>query len=411
MSAVTVRPLTRVAPLDGLRGIAILAVVLHNTVAALEGAGAPDHLARFLMRLAGPGWIGVQLFFALSGCLIVGELLDHQGARNYLRAFYARRALRILPLYYSTLVLLLAITAFHAMPAAARYLRDDGWQLWLLVNNYAGPPPVGFGHFWSLAAEAQFYALVPLLVVRARVPRLALTCTCIALGALAVRTAFALTGASAWTIYTDTAFRLDALALGAAGACLIRLEYTRGLLRKHSAAAFLLAGAVLLLGAHPTHSYDYSRLACQTYGYTLAAVACALVVASAGAVPGGSEARQPWIRWLSSTPLRLVGRYSFGIYIFHNLLNHLVGVPLVQRMFPTHVSGATMAAYSTVVFIVSFVLAALSFEFFESRFLRLKPQFETSPAATGAGFRTAQAPATASGGAIAPIYPTSSGRP
>jgi peptidoglycan/LPS O-acetylase OafA/YrhL len=390
MSTATERPLTRVAPLDGLRGIAILAVVLHNTVAAVVPP-APDHLARFLERVAGPGWIGVQLFFALSGCLIAGELLDHQGARNYLRAFYARRALRILPLYYSTLVLLLAITAFHAMPAVAHYLRDDGWQLWLLVNNYAGPPPVGFGHFWSLAVEAQFYAFVPLLVARARAPQLAVICICIALGALATRTAFALAGASGWTIYTDTVFRLDALALGAAGACLIRIEGTRAILRKHSAAAFLLAGGILLLGAHPTHSYDYSRLACQTCGYALAAIACALVVASAGASPGGREAREPWVRWLSSSPLRLVGRYSFGIYIFHNLLNHFVGVPLVRRLFQAPLSGEMMAAYSAVVFTVSFILAALSFEFLERRFLRLKPRYETSPARTAAGLRPAHA--------------------
>src|SRR5579864_7953388 len=406
MSTVTVRPLTRVAPLDGLRGIAILAVVLHNTVAAVVPA-APDHLARFLGRVAGPGWIGVQLFFALSGCLIAGELLDHQGARNYLRAFYARRALRILPLYYSTLVLLLAITAFQAMPAVAYYLREDGWQLWLLVNNYAGPPPVGFGHFWSLAVEAQFYVLVPLLVARARAPRLAVTCICIALGALAIRTAFALTGANAWTIYTGTAFRLDALALGAAGACLIRIECTRAILRRYSAAAFLLAGVILLLGAHPTHSYDYSRLACQTYGYTLVAIACALVVASAGASPGASEAHEPWVRWLSSLPLRLVGRYSFGIYIFHNLLNHFVGVPLVGRLFKTPLSGAMVVAYSVVIFIVSFIVAALSFEFLERRFLRLKPRFESSPATTAAGFETTRTPATVNGGAIASSYPTS----
>src|SRR5579864_3482507 len=152
MSTVTVRPLTRVAPLDGLRGIAILAVVLHNTVAAVVPA-APDHLARFLGRVAGPGWTGVELFFALSGCLIAGELLDHQGARNYLRAFYARRALRILPLYYSTLVLVAVMSALLAMPAVAHYLRDDGWQLGLFVNNYARPPPGGFAHFWSLAVE------------------------------------------------------------------------------------------------------------------------------------------------------------------------------------------------------------------------------------------------------------------
>src|SRR5579864_5264905 len=389
MSTVTVRPLTRVAPLDGLRGIAILAVVLHNTVAAVVPA-TPDHLARFLGRVAAPGWIGVQLFFALSGCLIAGELLDHQGARNYLRAFYARRALRILPLYYSTLALVAVMSALLAMPSVVPVSRDEGWQLGLFVNNYARPPPGGFAHFWSLAVEVQFYALAPWVVWRIRAPRLALACVCVAVGVLVVRTICAEAGAGVWTLYTGTIFRLDALALGAAGACCVRIESVANLLRRHSATGALLASVILLFGASTTHAYNYSSFACETFGYTLAALACALVVACAGAARMNGEPQRRWLRWLSVSPLRLIGRYSFGIYLFHGLLNHLAGVPLARHLFRTPLSGEMILGYCAAVFIASFILAALSFELFESRFLKLKPRFEahpaaTDPASTGAG--------------------------
>jgi len=402
MSTGAVRPLRHLAPLDGLRGLAILAVVFHNTVDAL--IRGPDHLARVLALLAGPGWIGVQLFFALSGFLIAGELLDHRQARNYLRAFYARRALRILPLYYATLVLVVAVTALLSLHAVGSYLRADGWQLGLFVNNFARPPPVGFGHFWSLAVEVQFYALVPWLVGRMRAPRLAVTCLWIAVGVLAVRTMFAWSGTGAWTIYSGTIFRLDALALGVAGACFVRIEPVAALLPKYSGSAFLLAAAILLFGALTTHTYDYSRLAGETFGYTLAAVASGLVVLFAAAPPAAGQAQKPWIRPLSFLPLRLVGRYSYGIYLFHNLLNHFVGVPVVRHLFPTSVPGKAMAAYSAAMFIVSFILAALSFEFFERRFLRVKPRFQTRPAAAEAALQTAP-PAPVSPGALAPTEP------
>jgi len=378
VSHVAVRALTRLAPLDGLRGLAILTVLFHNCVDATYGA--TDPLARVLTRLAGPGWIGVQLFFALSGFLIVGELLDHRGAPNYLRAFYARRALRILPLYYSTLALVAVLSALLAMPGVAAYLRDDGWQLGLFVNNFSRPPPGGFAHFWSLAVEIQFYALAPWVVWRIRAPRLALACICVALGALVVRTTCAAAGADAWTLYTGTIFRLDALALGAAGACFVRIESVANLLRKHGTTGVVLAGVILLLGGAATHSYSYSGFACESYGYTLAALACALVVVCAGAARTNGGPQQPWIRWLSVPPLRLVGRYSFGIYLFHGLLNHLAGVPLARHFFRTPLSGEMILGYCAAIFTASFILAALSFEFFESRFLKLKPRFEPRPA-------------------------------
>ena len=110
-------PSGRLPELDGIRGIAIIWVVLYNTTDLLPPTlhGAWQMLA-FLVH---PGWIGVQLFFALSGFLITQSLLDTQRATNYFRAFYARRALRTLPLYYTVLSLLLIVApALRVGPTA-----------------------------------------------------------------------------------------------------------------------------------------------------------------------------------------------------------------------------------------------------------------------------------------------------
>ncbi|MEJ2361078.1 MAG: acyltransferase family protein [Gammaproteobacteria bacterium] len=90
--------------LDGVRGIAILWVILHN--AALDNVGPSQSLLMSVIDMLGNmGWVGVQLFFVLSGFLITGILLDGRGATNQFRHFYARRTLRIFPLYYGFLCL------------------------------------------------------------------------------------------------------------------------------------------------------------------------------------------------------------------------------------------------------------------------------------------------------------------
>jgi peptidoglycan/LPS O-acetylase OafA/YrhL len=110
--------------LDGLRGVAILVVLIH-TFGLLD---APTTLAgRVFGAFMSQGWVGVQLFFVLSGFLITGILFDTQGAENYYSGFYARRVLRIFPLYYGTLLLTLVILpVFVSLPAPLAHDRQYG---------------------------------------------------------------------------------------------------------------------------------------------------------------------------------------------------------------------------------------------------------------------------------------------
>ena len=188
-------PGARMPALDGLRGVAIIWVVLHNTTNLL-----PSELHgpwRALAFLVHPGWIGVQLFFALSGFLITGSLLETRHAQNYFRAFYARRALRILPLYYTVLILLLIVApAMHVDPPRLHADLSQQLSLWLFAVNWTHAEPYGLGHFWSLAVEEQFYWFWPFIVRRPSLRRLISMCVAIAVIALVARGIMILGGAS-----------------------------------------------------------------------------------------------------------------------------------------------------------------------------------------------------------------------
>ena len=152
--------------LDGVRGLALLIVVVHNTAWI---SGTSNHFTfKLYTSAAAAGWAGVQLFFVLSGFLITGILLDTQHAPNYFRRFYVRRTLRIFPLYF----LMLAVAVFVVAPLQrdsswAQSVHSYQWTYWLYVSNWTEPfgySVHGLSHLWSLAVEEQFYLIWPLVV-------------------------------------------------------------------------------------------------------------------------------------------------------------------------------------------------------------------------------------------------------
>ncbi len=272
-----IRRPTYVPALDGIRGIAIVWVVLHNSTAMPFTSSST--LLRIILMLGNPGWIGVQLFFALSGFLITAGLLETRGTSGYFRNFYAKRALRILPLYYAVLLALLVLAPqlaggrwpFPTHPQAA---------LWLFIVNWTHTAPYGFAHFWSLAVEEQFYLLWPVIVYWFGPRPLLKVCLWISLAALLLRCALALVNADPWTLYTVTPCRMDALTFGAAGACLLCLPAAREwIVRRQNSIG---AGSVILFlaGAALTHVYNRDLWLGETLGYTILAVSCAMLVLS-----------------------------------------------------------------------------------------------------------------------------------
>lgn len=304
--------------LDGLRAVAVLAVLLyHGGATWMRG-----------------GFLGVDLFFVLSGYLITTLLLVEWGRSGDigLRGFWIRRARRLLP----ALALVLVGIAVYAFAVAQRsqleQIRDDGlatigyvanWRFILSDQSYfeqfAAPSP--FRHMWSLAIEEQFYLLWPFLVLgllrwRAQL-RLA---TRVFVGGAVVSSLLMAVlyqpGRDPSRVYYGTDTRAQALLIGASlAAILLRLRTSRTSSREHKprSAPWVragLVGAVVLLGmliaTKDTAEWMYRG------GYLLAAVACALVIAAA-VQPGRSFVRAA----LSPEPLRYVGKISYGLYLWH----------------------------------------------------------------------------------------------
>ncbi len=353
----------RMPALDGLRGIAILLVLAHgfDVIQTSHGPGRAVDLALDL------GWIGVQLFFVLSGFLITGILLDTRRAPGYYKHFLIRRVLRIFPLYYAVLIVAFVI-APHVVHVPPGHGDHQIW-LWTYLTNFAEPfgrgEPV-FPHFWSLAVEEQFYILWPVVVY------LVARRGTIAVGAVLVVVAIAAriyvrAHYNEQAAYTFTPCRMDALAIGAITAALIRSERVRALIAHHHATMMAVAGALVVIGGAALGHFFREGPNMQTSGYTIIAIGFALILVAA------LPPRRLPARLLGFAPLRAVGLYSYGMYVFHAPLHVYVGLPILEAINPTY-GTATGVIYALVLGLVTLGLAMLSYHLFEVRFLRLKPK-------------------------------------
>lgn len=363
--------------LDGIRGLAIALVLAHNTQMLEEPHGLAARATEFLLDR---GWIGVQLFFVLSGFLISGILLDTQRSPHYFRSFFGRRALRIFPLYYLallvSLVLLPTLGVVGAHPAP-HFI--DQIPLWLYFSNWSGP--LGWGgdalpHFWSLAVEEQFYLIWPFVLYRLSATQTFKLCLGVAAATLLIRVGMLMAGASHEMVYSFSVCRMDALALGAAAAAALRMPGLSGTLRRRQ--GLLLGGALALaaLAVGVTHGLPRAEQSTQTAGYSLLALAFALLIlhaAQADLSASGGSATAALLRW---APLRTLGRYSYGIYVIHKPLHDLLGKPLVAAWGVPLAGSAPLAmGYVLACALVSLMLAMLSYHGIEKRFLALKRYF------------------------------------
>jgi len=361
-------------PLDGLRGLAILLVLLLHFTTDMElPAGSVAAGVRSVFQI---GWIGVDLFFVLSGFLITGILVDNKGSGRYFSAFYARRALRILPVYF-----IAVFAAFHLLPRVFQDFDTGGARteaaFWLFFTNFKELPyqlARTVGHFWSLAIEEQFYLMWPLVVFltsRAGARRIALLT--VILSPIARYVALR-AGVSAESVYHFTPFRLDGLATGAFIALSMRAPEARGgldRLSKIAGAAALTVAAILYgpihlpepLSTRLDFSIGFSAL-CVGFGALLTRV----VISG----PGSSLARV-----LSWRGLVTLGTYSYAMYLVHVPLLRVVskvGLPPQwhgsQRWPMLWVLG-----YTAVLAVLTLAAAMVSWHLCEKHFLALKRHF------------------------------------
>jgi peptidoglycan/LPS O-acetylase OafA/YrhL len=355
-----------VGALDGVRGIAILLVLIFHYGRSADTFGF-DHP---LLTLTGIGWCGVDLFFVLSGFLITGILYDSRGSENFFRNFYARRALRIFPLYYGVF-LLVAILAV-VWPEGGVWPTTSLWWIAAYLTNVVmaveGPETPGIlSHYWSLAIEEHFYLVWPFVVAAFQRRTLMAIAAGMVVFALVLRV-FALgQGMSPDSVYVLTPMRVDALAAGAFCALAVRGPDGIAPWVRPAWFAALGCGAAMMLIIIVRRSVDSADFAIMTIGYTLLAGAFAgtLIVGITWRVLNGV---------LNNGILRWFGRYSYGLYVWHVLINVLFFYTPLKAQFGID-EPAENIAYLFAVFCLVILVAYASYNLFEKRLLNLKKHF------------------------------------
>ncbi len=353
---------TRLVELDGLRGIAIALVVL------------------FHFGLFPPGWIGVQLFFVLSGYLISEILLieKEKPFPTYLSRFYWRRSLRIFPLYFFYLIITSALFAATDEPKSF----EIDWPFLVTYTTNFGRLRVSdvgpaFGHLWSLAVEEQFYLLWPLAVYfcsLASLKRVILATIVLgpfvrAISYFAIRH-LGYDELAGRAVYVLPFTQFDAFAFGAAISVwnLRNFQYPRRLIVAVGLLTALLGAAVILHQHFAYRAAFKASLGYQMYllpdngfiwAYSL------LNLFSAAAVICAIQ-RLPTVGFLRNSILSRTGVISYGIYVYH--VPVLIGLKWLLGGFAENHTLATFVAYAGSVFVVS----ELSFRFIEKPFLSMR---------------------------------------
>ena len=418
--------------LDGIRGLAIVLVLFHHCT-DMNDATVIDKAAVTLFHWGG---FGVDLFFVLSGFLITGILADTRGRKNYFKSFYARRVLRIFPLYYAICLFCFVILpnvgpiiagapgigADRAALVQTKLDRfgevsGDEWYYWTYLSNFVAAKVDGWRHgildvSWSLAIEEQFYLVWPLLVCLLGRGKMKIVCVaCVVISPL-FRLWLLARGedpfyggeTSIVDVYVLTPGRLEGLALGGLLALHLRggtdqrvapedFEPGRRLARLVPIAKVVApVGLALSVGFEMLHfvmDLDmHSHTPATVYaGYTVLAFAFAAVLVLALAASPGSF----WFRVWTFKPLMSFGKYSYAIYLTHMPVRALIrdivyapnprgaGVRFADAMFHFPKIGESELLGQILFFIPSFaacwLVGWLSWNLFEKHFLKLKKFF------------------------------------
>ncbi|MCW3117047.1 MAG: hypothetical protein JWM28_1129 [Chitinophagaceae bacterium] len=348
--------------LDGLRGLAILLVVLYHNFAFLP----------FLNY----GWLGVDLFFVISGFLITQILMDTRNARNYFKNFYARRILRIFPLYYFFLFLFLIILpSFRGFPLDMSYYQKNQFWFWTYLQNWTlifryNEKSNALNHFWSLAVEEQYYLIWPFIIVLFKKPKtLLIFCFGLLAGVIMARLYIwnhkTLFPSYQW-LFLFT--RIDGILIGS----ILALVYyiNQNILRKYSTFLILLLASLnfAVYFIDKEQGFPIWPIA----GFTTFSVIFALLVYETI-----TKENRIINLILNNSVLRFFGKYSYGFYIFHwpvFLLAKPYTDKLTSKLTPATghwylLSSAIMAT------LAGLIAAIISFHAFEKHFLKLKKFF------------------------------------
>jgi peptidoglycan/LPS O-acetylase OafA/YrhL len=363
----------RIKELDGLRGIAVLAVISQHYMSWLPAIRS-DY-----------GWLGVDLFFILSGFLITSILVELRDKEHYFKIFYARRAFRIFPPYFLGLIVYVTYSFAVGLPGV--------WALWMqylfyYTSLFVGLPPqltavppivpqlvvVGLTVMWSLSVEEIYYTIWAPLVRYTSQKGFTAILVGMVVAAPILR----------WWLHTPdypenfTFYcRMDGLAYGSIVALLIRERRLKHAKWMPSDSIFnwaALAMPLVTVLFWWVTGGDRSSLAVSTLGLMLADLSFALIVHALIRNAGSS---QLWVRIFRAKWLRSIGMVSYSLYLFHYPLR-IVSIDLVGRLHLSHRAAAIASVLLGLVF--SFGVAYGLWYGMESRILRWKDRLVPSQA-------------------------------
>lgn len=345
--------------LDGIRGLAILMVIAYHYL---------DFTKYHFF-----GWLGVDLFFVLSGYLITKSLLQAQGRPNFLRNFFIKRALRIFPLYYLSLLIFLVLLPLAGLWTDRLHFYTTNWywfvfylQNWLFTFNFDSS--AGFlNHFWSLAIEEQFYLIWPFLILYIKNPgRLVAVMLLVLLSCMVVRSLLWINYDSSLnytTVFTFT--RIDGICFGSIVALIEKKD--KDFIYKYNGVIILCLAIInfAFYFLNKNNNFPYYAFV----GYTTFAAMFALLVYTIA--NSNTHLLTNMLNW---NPLTFLGKVSYGLYVYHWPI-YLVLFPILRNNIAFDNAFASAALSAFLCFILSLLLSYFSFQYFEKRFLQLKQQY------------------------------------
>ena len=396
-SPIRLRPThSHIPALDGLRGLAVLLVLFCHATMLKDLPGPAGKLYLALARIS---WCGVDLFFVLSGFLITGILFDAKGKPNFFRNFYARRTVRIFPLYYAFVLIALFVLPRFAPSIDHHFVERPAasWPYWLYASNfYQTFHPTHHIIFvsWSLAIEEQFYLVWPLVVFFASRKNLLRITVGMMIGSALLRIALMLPaapwiesmGLDPWRMANNwTPFRLDGLAVGAWLALAIRGQrFSIESLAKRSKFLFPISAIVLAAAVGSAYFSGWRGGIGQSPAYVLIGYpALAAMFGSLLCIAIASRQQSLVSRSLLSPPLLVLGKYSYAAYLLHIPVNVLIHDLWFDPADATSLPAALamQAAFYAVSLAGTLALSWFSWHAMEKHFLKLKDYFQSAPPA------------------------------
>lgn len=348
--------------LDGLRGIAIILVLLY-------------HIINFVPWFR-YGWVGVDLFFVLSGFLITEILLRSKGEKRFIKNFYIRRALRLMPVYYLVVILVLILLPYSdVLRDQYSYYRDHQVFLWVNLQNwmyilYEKPNDhLLLFHCWSLSVEEQFYLLWPLLIliIRRKSTLQWLILFVLAAGIISRFISWRAFGNSDINFLFQSMTRTDGLCIG----CLIAIWKFTKPGKWGNLAIWFCSGLIIfhLIVFVLVKSFSLSFPHFNIFGYTSIAALFGLSVYYSLAKPG-------WFQVVLISPmLRWFGKISYSLYLFHWPVLILFKLFMLDWLEQRTGSINAYIIISLCALAIAIATSWLSYNYFEKNFLRLKERF------------------------------------